>query len=300
VSSRVPPKPQPGQSGQAQGARPAQPSTRAVRGTTRPIANLEKPKPIKAEATSVEAQMWSGVDTDRSLEMSMKDVEEKLAELTHADAEAAGEAKEHHEEVREGAEHAESLAHAVTKGWQTFKAKFAAGTQQAQQKAAVKDPKTAQAQAGKPQGSTATSAPKLPQVTSGSYAKLSAVGQAQLLQGAMARTERPPDAFSLLKEAKEKGVLFHEDAMADGHSEDHEDPELAEAVEECIRLCFGVRGILRIGAGKNDVGDSIIVVVASHGFTDAALGKVPEKVHRFATLVAIPYDLLPLKRERLP
>jgi hypothetical protein len=114
----------------------------------------------------------------------------------------------------------------------------------------------------------------------------------------MARPERPPDAFALLKEAKEQGVLFVEDALGEGHVEDQEDPELAAAVEECIRLCFGLRGILRIGPGRNDRGEAIVVVAASHGFTDAALAKVPQKVHRFETLLAIPFDLLPLKRER--
>ena len=114
----------------------------------------------------------------------------------------------------------------------------------------------------------------------------------------MARAERPPDAFTLLREAKEKGSLFTEDALREGHTEDKDDPELAAAVEECIRLCFGLRGILRIGPGRNDQAEPIIVVVASTGFSEASLAKVPEKVHRFATLLAIPFDLLPLRRER--
>ncbi len=120
----------------------------------------------------------------------------------------------------------------------------------------------------------------------------------QQLTGQSATNERPPDAFLLLKEARDKGVLFVEDALAEGHSEDKEDPEHAAAVEECIAQCFGVRGILRIGPGHDDKNKPIIVVATTHGFTGESLSKVPEKVHRFATLIAIPFDLLPLKLER--
>ena len=132
-------------------------------------------------------------------------------------------------------------------------------------------------------------------LTGVSASRLQAVSS---LTGQSVSNERPPDAFSLLKEAREKGVLFVEDALAEGHSEDHDDPEHAAAVEACIAQCFGVRGILRIGPGHNDKNEKIIVVATTHGFTDASLAKVPEKVHRFATLIAIPFDLLPLKRER--
>ena len=55
---------------------------------------------------------------------------------------------------------------------------------------------------------------------------------------------------------------------------------------------------MRIGPGHNDKNEPIIVVATTHGFSDASLAQVPEKVHRFATLIAIPFDLLPLKRER--
>ena len=136
-------------------------------------------------------------------------------------------------------------------------------------------------------------------LSSTSYNNLSPVGQVQnKLAGEVARPEKPPDAFKLLKEAKDKGELFTEDALRDGHSEDQEDPALAEAVEECIRLCFGLRGILRIGPGKNEKAEPIIVVAITQGFTDVSLAKVPSAVNGFPTLVAIPFDLLPLKRER--
>jgi len=142
--------------------------------------------------------------------------------------------------------------------------------------------------------------PAPPRTTSSSYNNLAPVGalQKKVLDGAPARTERPPDAFALLREAKERGVLFTEDATREGHTEEQDDPELAAAVEEAITLLFGVRGILRIGPGRDDKGGPVIVIVTSQGFGEAALAKVPEKVHRFPTLVAIPFDLLPLRRDR--
>lgn len=158
-------------------------------------------------------------------------------------------------------------------------------------------------QVGARPGNTSTSAARLPQIggapTSASASKLQPLNSVrQALMGEMARPERPPDAFGLLRDAKPAGQLFVEDALADGHSEDQEDPELADAVEECIRLCFGVRGILRIGPGHNDKHEPIIVVSVTQGFTEASFAAVPAKVHRFATLVAIPFELLPLKKDR--
>ncbi len=125
------------------------------------------------------------------------------------------------------------------------------------------------------------------------------LGQVDIkLSGQSAKNERPPDAFALLKEARAPGTLFVEDSQADGYSEEREDPELAEAVEECIRRCFGLSGVLRIGPGRNDREEPIIVVATTHGFTEASLAQVPARVHRFATLTTIPFELLPLKRER--
>lgn len=143
-------------------------------------------------------------------------------------------------------------------------------------------------------------APAPPRTTSSSYNNLAPAGalQKQVLAGAPARTERPPDAFALLREAKERGVLFTEDATREGHTEEQDDPELAAAVEQAITLLFGVRGVLRIGPGRDDKGAPVIVIVTTQGFGEAALAKVPEKVHRFPTLVAIPFDLLPLRRDR--
>lgn len=109
-------------------------------------------------------------------------------------------------------------------------------------------------------------------------------------------TNRPPDAFQLLHQAQEKGVYFKEDGLGGG--QEREDPELAAAVEEAIRLLFGVRGILRVAPGKNMENEPVVVVVATQGFGEAALKQVPPAVHRFPTLLAIPFDLLPLKKER--
>jgi hypothetical protein len=112
-----------------------------------------------------------------------------------------------------------------------------------------------------------------------------------------AKSGRPPDAMQLLNQAQEHGVFFKEDSERGG-AEEQEDPELAAAVEETIKLLFGVRGVLRIGPGRNQADEPVIVIVAAQGFGEASMRVVPEKVHRFPTLVALPYDVLPLKRER--
>ncbi len=136
-------------------------------------------------------------------------------------------------------------------------------------------------------------------VTSGSFASLTAVGTVQSkLGGSILRPDRPPDAFALLREAKEQGVLFQEDWNREGHSEDQDDPELAAAVEEVISRLFGKAGVLRVGPGRNEAQEPVVVVVATHGFTDASLAAVPEKAGRFPTMLALSFELLPLRRER--
>ncbi|MBI3182575.1 MAG: hypothetical protein HYZ28_10605 [Myxococcales bacterium] len=134
-------------------------------------------------------------------------------------------------------------------------------------------------------------------------AKLEQAAAATALRGVadpppLPRPDRPMDAMALLHAAQDPGILFREDAHREGHSEEQEDPELAAAVEECIRLLFTVRGILRVGPGQNDRNEPVIVIVLTRGFGEAQLRAVPPKVHRFPTLLAIPYDLLPLRRER--
>ncbi|MBK7865263.1 MAG: hypothetical protein IPJ65_43020 [Archangiaceae bacterium] len=113
-----------------------------------------------------------------------------------------------------------------------------------------------------------------------------------------ARSGKPPDAFTLLNQAQPHGVFFKEDYEREGHSEEQEDPELRAAVEECIRLMFGVRGIVRVGSGRNQADEPVVVIVVGQGFGETSMRAVPEKVHRFSTLLALPFDVLPLKKER--
>lgn len=108
---------------------------------------------------------------------------------------------------------------------------------------------------------------------------------------------KPPDAFQVLHAAQDPGVYFKED----GHhgAAEQADPELEAAIEEAIRLLFGVRGILRVTGGFNQEKQPAIIVVATQGFGEASMKLVPPKVHKFETILALPYDMLPLKRERL-
>lgn len=122
-----------------------------------------------------------------------------------------------------------------------------------------------------------------------------------LAEGAERKSDKPPDAMQLLHQAQPPGVYFKEDdwnRAGDGQS--GLDPELAAALEEARRLLAEVKGVDRVTTGKNMEEESVIVVVTAKGFTEASLRAVPERVHRFATLLAIPYDILPLRRERAP
>lgn len=262
---------------------------------------IRAPAAAQAEESlaSPEAQLWGGMDMDRSLEVRAAEIEGRLGEQAGAEKSEADEAKEHAADVREANERGEKGTSGLFKlfTWQ----KQGQGAKPEARPALQKPPQEAlkKQDATKPAFGQPATGPSRPGLTAVSASRLQAAGQVKnKLAGASANPERPPDAFALLKEARERGVLFVEDALQEGHSEDREDPELAAAVEECIRLCFGVRGILRIGPGRNDAQAPIIVVATTHGFTDASLAKVPESVHRFPTLIAIPFDLLPLKRER--
>jgi hypothetical protein len=104
--------------------------------------------------------------------------------------------------------------------------------------------------------------------------------------------------YELLENAKEPGTLYTEDdeGGGDGGEQEEEDPELMEAVEECIQRLFGVRGIHHIGPGTNDAGEKVIIIATSQGFGEESMRRVPSEVRGFKTLVALPFDLLPLKR----
>ena len=286
MSTRVPPSTKPPSSQQTAQAQ-------RLRRSTKPAPPSDKPRPIKSggneEALSTpEAQAWQGQDLDKSLEMRADELEAKLAELGQSEEAKKEEGAEQTKELHEAAEKDEKKGIFKIFSWQKQGAAPKTDAKTAMQKA-----QEAKQEALKKLPGFKPTAPT--NLTGVSASRLQAVGQ---LTGQSASNERPPDAFSLLKEAREKGVLFVEDALAEGHSEEKDDPEHAAAVEACITQCFGIRGILRIGPGHNDKNEKIIVVATTHGFTAESFSKVPEKVHRFATLIAIPFDLLPLKRDR--
>lgn len=110
--------------------------------------------------------------------------------------------------------------------------------------------------------------------------------------------DRPRSGLlELLDEAEDPGVFFREQ-HGDGAPDDEEDSELDEAVEEAIRLLFGVRGIHHIGPGEDADGHPVVLISANTGFSAASLAAVPPEVLGFKTLLALPYELLPLRRER--
>ncbi|HYV44633.1 MAG TPA: hypothetical protein VFA20_07200 [Myxococcaceae bacterium] len=103
--------------------------------------------------------------------------------------------------------------------------------------------------------------------------------------------------YEMLENAKEPGELYTEDDGGGGDQEqEEEDPELMEAVDECIQRLFGVRGIHHIGPGTSDAGEKVIIIATTQGFGEESMRRVPAEVRGFKTLVALPFDLLPLKR----
>jgi hypothetical protein len=106
------------------------------------------------------------------------------------------------------------------------------------------------------------------------------------------------DAFSALKEAQDQGVLLRLEWEQGEHAEENENPELAAAVEEVIRAVFGQPGILRVGPAKDETGAVVIAVVATTGFSHGAFASIPETARGFLVVLALSFDLLPLKRDR--
>ena len=74
------------------------------------------------------------------------------------------------------------------------------------------------------------------------------------------------------------------------------DPALAETVEEASRLLFGLAGSHRVRPGRDPEGQPVVLIVPARGFGAVSLARIPEQVHRFRTLLALPYDLLPLRQ----
>ncbi len=112
---------------------------------------------------------------------------------------------------------------------------------------------------------------------------------------------RPGDTIGLLNsEAREPGTSFEEisgDGGGAGGSSDL-DEALAAAVAEAIRLLSAVPGIDRIFAGRDAQELPVVVVTAGPNFTQPSMDAIPEKVHQFPTLLALDFELLPLRRAR--
>lgn len=247
---------------------------------------------LNSEPTHLDAQKAAAEDTGAHT------MEALAHAMAHAEQDGAKEAREAHADTREQAEREEKPSGFFAR---VFGAKPGA------QKSGQRPQLPTKAQTARPQAPIKKSIrdgfektdPRATAVTSGSFASLSAVGAVQTrLGGSILRPDRPPDAFALLREAKEQGVLFQEDWNREGHSEDQDDPELAAAVEEVISRLFGKAGILRVGPGRDESQEPVVVVVATHGFTDASLAAIPEKAGRFPTMLALSFELLPLRRER--
>lgn len=135
---------------------------------------------------------------------------------------------------------------------------------------------------------------KFERATAAGLAKLQQL-EPQQKQPPLKPRAAPGTALSALNEAKPPGVYFREDENSPDAAA-AEDPELEAAVEEAIRLLFGVAGIHHIGPGKNELGEPVVVIACARGFSESSLARVPESVHRFPTLLAIPFELLPLRR----
>ncbi|MFN0063472.1 MAG: hypothetical protein ACKVPX_13270 [Myxococcaceae bacterium] len=116
-------------------------------------------------------------------------------------------------------------------------------------------------------------------------------------------------ALHFLNNAKDPGELFErldpdgQEGGGQGQGEEGGpealDPELLSAVEELAQKLSGVRGVTAVAPGRNDAGASVVLVMAEPGLTHASFDeRIPPTVGRFETLVALPFEALPLRRER--
>jgi hypothetical protein len=269
----------------------------------RPINRPQVPKEQKLKSGQPEDSLNSEpikTEAQRAADDTGAHSMEQLAHaMAHSEQDGAKEAKEATAEAREQSEREEKPS--------GFFARVFGPRPGAQKSGSKPQLPTTKAPNAQPQAPLKKSVrdgfektdPRATTVTSASFSSLSAVGGVQTrLGGSILRPDRPPDAFALLREAKERGVLFQEDWNREGHSEDQDDPELAAAVEEVISRLFGKAGILRVGPGRNEGQDPVVVVVATQGFSDASLAAIPEKAGRFPTMLALSFELLPLRRER--
>lgn len=303
--TRVPPQRLPTSRPAAAPARAPQP--KKPKGASDKKAELEKPQRPKGggqaeegggETAQLSEQPGGGGGPEAGKERESQDAakhETLWAPDSHAEASEKKEARESAHAERERKEEAKAgVKPAPPKGKEDGKAK--SGGPNAPKRQSDGFERTGAAATGKGHlGQTTGTQPALNAQPIQSKSPVNAVAQTRPAL-APPPSNRPPDAFQLLHQAQEKGVYFKEDGLGGG--QEREDPELAAAVEEAIRLLFGVRGILRVGPGKNMEDEPVVVVVATQGFGEAALKQVPPAVHRFPTLLAIPFDLLPLKKER--
>jgi hypothetical protein len=248
-----------------------------------------------------EQKLKSGQSEDSTHTDPLKEMQKAVAEetgahsmealahaLAHAEKEDSKESREGHLEAREQSEREEKKGGFFAR---VFAPKTAQKAQNAQAKAAP------QTQA-KIRDGFQKSDPRLTALNSASFQSLAPVGDVKAALAASVRTDMPLDAYAALRQAKDKGVLLKEDWEREGHSEDQDDPELAAAVEDVIARLFGRAGVLRVGPGRDEADAAVVVVVATHGFSDASLAAVPARSGRFPVMLALSFDLLPLRRER--
>lgn len=112
------------------------------------------------------------------------------------------------------------------------------------------------------------------------------------------RPDKPQDPMALLNLAQPPGIYIREDSP-ENPMPTLQNRELLEAVEEARRLLRDVSGIERISPGLSEADEPAVLVVAMRGFGEASLAQIPSHVRQFPTTLALPYDLLPLKKERL-
>lgn len=266
----------------------------------RPAAPKHIEKPVKLKTGGEEGEVHEAAKTGGEGQGSTHDAHahEKLAEIwqpeTHSEKQEKAEKKEelHEEEKTEpGATGSESTKSFLKQIKPALNAPPKPPVAQKKGDGFENQQQTANAQKLAETRATVT----------GSVKAVVPLKQAAPVQGAQpakpGATQKPPDAFSVLHAAQEPGVYFKPDGQS-GAAE-QADPELTAAIEEAIRLLFGVRGILRVTGGFNQEQQPAIVIVATQGFGEASMKCVPPKVHKYETILALPYDMLPLKRERL-
>ena len=96
-----------------------------------------------------------------------------------------------------------------------------------------------------------------------------------------------------LAEAREPG--FHFTAQEENTQAS---AEVQRAVQAATRGLASMVGVASIQAGHDARGRPVVQVKAQKGFDAAAFAQLPEAFEGVRTLLALDYDLLPLKRKR--